>query len=53
MVAALITVMGALEAGVEAWRTYLGRDVSAVLVAMEEARMSFLTDSFRLAYGLS
>ncbi|MEU6368299.1 hypothetical protein ABZ876_21765 [Streptomyces sp. NPDC046931] len=51
--AALITVMGALEAGVDAWGAYLGRDVSAVLVAMEDARMSFLTDSFGLAYALS
>ncbi|MFF4148554.1 hypothetical protein [Streptomyces sp. NPDC001698] len=37
----------------DAWGAYLGRDVSAVLVAMEEARMSFLTDSFGLAYALS
>ncbi|MCX5235464.1 hypothetical protein OG824_09545 [Streptomyces prunicolor] len=53
VMAALITVMGSLEAGVEAGGAYLGRDVSAVLVAMEEARMSFLTDSFSLAYGPS
>lgn len=53
VMAALITVMGSLEAGVEAWGAYLGLDVSAVLVAMEGARMSFLTDSFGLAYGPS
>lgn len=53
VLAALITIMGALEAGVDAWGSYLGRDVSAVLATMEETRMSFLTDSFDLAYTLS
>ncbi|MFE6284521.1 hypothetical protein [Streptomyces sp. NPDC057877] len=53
MLAALITLMGALEAGGDAWGAYLGRDVSAALVVMEVARMSIVTDPFGLAYALS
>jgi len=51
VMAAVITVMGSLESGIEVWGGYFGIDVSEPLKAMATARLDFLTRGIALAYA--
>jgi hypothetical protein len=49
--AAVVTVMGAVESGITAWGDYFGTDVSQVLEEMATARIGFLFRGVALAHA--
>jgi hypothetical protein len=51
VLAAVMAVMAALEAGIAVWGAYFGLDVSVALKAMKEDRLAFLVDAPALAHG--
>ncbi|WP_405525847.1 hypothetical protein OG426_25930 [Streptomyces canus] len=51
VMAAVMTVMGAVESGIKAWGDYFGADVSGALEEMATARTAFLYKGIALAHA--
>lgn len=51
VMAAVVTVMGAVESGIKAWGDYFGTDVSQALEEMAVARIGFLYRGVALAHA--